>query len=193
MIKKPIIILIAIFTFNSLLANDKLKDKFTSDLNVYITAYNNKDWNRVTDFLYPKLFTLAPKEAVIENMAKQDESGLTMLMSDINVIKISEPIKYKEELFHILDYNLHLELNLDSTLNSQKDFMKSMFINQYGKENVKFNKDMSQFSVKSKLQMIAISSDNGVNFYYLENAKGNDEMLKAIFDAELIKLIKKNE
>lgn len=193
MYKKLLILIAIIFAISTTYANDKLKDKFTTDLEKYIAAYNKEDWSQVTDFLYPKLFTLVPKESVIEGMSAKDDSGLKMKMSDINISRISKPINYKEELLHILDYNLQLELDLDSTLNSQKDLMKSMFISQYGKENVKHNKDMSHFSVKSKLQMIAVSVDNGTKFYYLENSKGNDEFLEAIFDKELIKLIRKNE
>ena len=191
--KRFILIFIIIITYYNLSANDKVIDKFSSDLEAYITAYNNEDWKQVTDFLHTGLFTLVPKESVIAGMSQKDDSGVTTKMCKINVSKISKPFNYKDELFYILDYNLYIDFKLDSTLNSQKEMMNSMIISQYGKDNVEVNKDLNQYLVKTEKQMIAISKDNGINFQYLENAKGNDELLKALFDAELIKLIRKNE
>lgn len=191
--KLTLALVIFLIIFGKLRSNDNLNEKFTVDLEAYIAAYNEQNWNKVADFLYPKLFTITPKKLLIESMSAQDDSGVTTKMTDIKVVKISQPISNQDEILYVLNYNLGMQIKLDSTLNSQKEFMKSMFISEYGKENVKHNKELTDFKIKSKLQMIAISTDNGNTFHYVENAKGNDELLKMIFEEKILKEIKKNK
>jgi hypothetical protein len=64
--KNTILFLFSLVTLLVSCRSDKnLNKRFQKDIEKYIKAYNNKDWEKVTRMIYPKLFDILPKQQMI--------------------------------------------------------------------------------------------------------------------------------
>ncbi|HRP02804.1 MAG TPA: hypothetical protein PLE30_09175 [Candidatus Kapabacteria bacterium] len=193
-------LLIAIFSIiailvplNQLSAQQEIIDKMQADLTSYSKAFNDHNWVELVEFLYPKLFEFNSKESTIAEMSKPDNTGLTMKMNDMKIIKISKPIHNNNEILYHLFYNVTLNVLIDASFIPQVEMMHNMFKSEYGKDNVTFDKNTNRFKIKATLRMLAITQNEGKSYYYLDNEKGNNEFLSTLFDKTVVQEILKAE
>lgn len=158
-----------------------------SKLNLYMDKMMDGDYEEMMDITYPKLFEIAPREAIVA-VFKETFAGEEMKITFANhkILKISDNLVMVENrLYTLVDYNLDMVMALKGEMEEAAAFMLPEFENEYGKENVTYDKDKSIFSIKMKNQMIAIKENN--EWYFLENKKEQKALLKMILDSDVLR------
>lgn len=155
----------------------------------YIDISNEQDFEGIVDMMYPKLFDLAPKELIAQQMRSSfEEAGMSMYIDSINILNISAPFEYKGESFQLIDYLMEMDMAFDTTGKDESfwGMMQLAMQAQFGEENVSLNPDRS-IHVKGERSMFMILLDDQKTWTLLENRAGQEEMLKNFFPAAVIK------
>lgn len=157
-------------------------------LHDYIAISNAQDYEGIVDMMYPKLFTLAPKAAIVQQVRGSfEEAGMTMHIDTINILSISAPIEHKGETFHLLHYLMEMDLAFDTTGKDESfwGIMELAMQAQFGEENVSLNSDNS-FRVKGERSMFMVLLDDQTTWTLLENRAGQEAMLKMMFPQAIL-------
>lgn len=171
-------IIILSFYFSSF-GQKNYQDIFNNDLIKYTNAYNNKNWEVVASMIYPKLYTISPREAIIEQLKSIDSSGITLLFDFNKINKTSDIVTVGKESFCLLSYNCKLKISLSGKMIEAAETMKSVFQAQYKDGIINYDSTSHVINIDANLYMYAISRDKGKTWTYMEK---NDSM-SYIFDS----------
>jgi len=163
------------------------KEVFENDLNQYMKAYNSRNWDGVMSMIYPKLFTFSDKQAIVEQLANIDSSGLALTFSSPKINKTSGIVTVGKESFCILSYNCQMKMVISGKMLEAVETLKSTFEAQYGVSSVKFDKDSNTFDIDANLYMYAVSADKGKTWKYLEKNDSMSYMFDSLIPKKVLK------
>jgi hypothetical protein len=161
----------------------ELKKYFSNEVRHYLQAYNNKNWEVVTDMIYPKLFQFMSKEQLVELFTKMENDGMLMVTSFKSIEKISDVIKYENEKYCRVFYNGNITIELSGFMLEKKDELVKNFKQIYGSKNVLNKKDSDTILIKASKSMIAIAQINANDWKYIEY---NPELISMMLPALVI-------
>ncbi|MCT4615144.1 MAG: hypothetical protein N4A49_09760 [Marinifilaceae bacterium] len=167
-----------------------LKKTFAKDLTEYTKAINEKNWDKLEQMTYPKLFTVVAKETLIGSYE------LLSIMGDIttklnSVDKVSKVVSSKEEKFCKLWYDATLTIKLNMIMAQAAPMCKEQLESKFGKENVSYDEANTTFTIKNKRTILAISPKKISKWKYLDvDSKGTSKVRKLIPEGILSKLEK---
>lgn len=159
---------------------------FAKDLKEYSEAYNNKNWEGVASKFYPKLYDIAPKEALIGTLVALDTSGMQINFEFKNIDKVSETIKVGKELFCLFSYNCFMKITVSGKMLEAKEQLKAAFEAQYHADKMKFDETTNIFYIDAKQYMYAASKDNGKTWTYIEKNESRSYLDALIFPKKVI-------
>lgn len=185
-------ILFALVLLLTYCSGNKIEDRFLSDLEDYSKAYSGSDWKEVTDMIYPKLFTITPKEQMIQMMSKLDSVGLKMTFKIEKLEKITEPVTSGTEKFRRIDYNSRMTITVGPSQELNIDLYKENFEATFGKENITFDSSKKQFNINAHQSMIAVSNKDTDEWKYIEfNGGKADAILTQLIPEDVLNKLKK--
>ncbi len=166
--KKIILLLSVILCANMLFAQQNLKQHFSSELIKYTKAFNQKDWDKVAEMVYPKIFTRISKENLITIAEGMDSMGLTMKTNFKHITKVSKIVTYGNEKYCKIGYFGIVTIKLSFLMSQTYSMWQDQFNKEFGKENVEYNSDKSMFTIKANRSMLAISPKNTIGWKFLD-------------------------
>jgi hypothetical protein len=208
--KKVILIILLSFFANNLNAQEEitttnLTESQTEEIKTLFIDYLNeiqtepKDWNKIIDFTYPKLFTLMPETDMIDLLKKSFKNEIFYTSFDkMELKKIKQSFSYKDIFYTKVLYKsvmtFHFEKSekqKESEFNDYITFMLSAYKNQFKDSEVtKINNDISISGIKT---IIAIHTDKlDKSCYMLELLKDNEMYYSMFLDEEVAKYISTN-
>lgn len=152
-------------------------------LDAYFRATEEKDWTKVVDMVYPKLFSLVKKEDLVQLFADMEGNGMVFQMKDFKVNAISEATTHEGERYALVDYTAGMNIRFtsaayqDSSMVSQ---LQSSFAATYGEENIHYNKTDNSFDIQAKKAMFAITPEGSGDWTFMENNPGQEGLLGAL-------------
>lgn len=170
-------------SFSVAIAQNPHEAVIRQTLHDYIAISNDQDYEGIVDMMYPKLFTLAPKAAIVQQMRSSfEEAGMTMHIDTIEIQDITAPFTHKGEVFQLVSYLMEMDMAFDTTGKGEVfwDIMMAGMQNQFGEENVSLNPD-SSIHVKGNRSMFMVRLKDKETWTLLENRAGQEAMLKAFF------------
>lgn len=152
-------------------------------LHEYFKATEAKDWNKVVDMVYPKLFTLVEKEAMVQLFADMEGNGMEFQMKDFQVHKISETVAHEGERFALVGYSAGMNIRFTSAAyqdSSMVSILQASFAATYGDGNVRYNKEDNSFDIQAEKTMFAIAPEGSGEWAFMENNPGQEGLLGAL-------------
>ena len=170
------------------------------------------DLEKTVDYVYPPVFTITPKETLLESFKMVKESGKAPKVNALNET-IRTPLKsYDKGVYTLVEYTMDMTMNMmppvkkenkaeyakvqdmlnsPEKLKSYKSFMLQMLKAQMGKDAVISSKEDSMIvDIKKTSTMIAIN-ENKSGWKFVEPAPQMIEHLKKILPQEIISNEKK--
>jgi hypothetical protein len=130
----------------------------------YVDLSNKGEWEQLFDQTYPKLYTNVSKAELVA-MMKQNQEGMDLQSSNLNIRSVSAPIEEGNETFVRIDYEADLTVKIKpgGVFDDPKPIMglEQQFKDSYGDRNVRYNSDTREFSIRSHSAMMAIREGNG--------------------------------
>lgn len=149
-------------------------------LDEYFQATEAKDWNKVVDMVYPKLFTLVKKEDMVRLFADMEGNGMVFQMKDFKVNSISEALAHEGERFALVDYSAGMNIRFTSAAyqdSSMVNVLQASFAATYGEENVRYQKEDNSFDIQAEKTMFAIAPEGSADWAFMENNPGQEGLL----------------
>jgi hypothetical protein len=145
-----------------------------SALDLYTKATINNDVPTLMSFVYPKVFTVVPKEKMTEVLTKAYASGKVPVVKNVKHLK-SEPIeKYATGMFTFIDSKMSTELKSPRPDNAKFEaYMLEMLTKQLAAQGgtVTFDKDKHIYTVNHSDRTLAINENDGWKFAGVNQAK----------------------
>jgi len=152
----------------SVFAQNQLKKHFEKDLISYTTAFNNKQWNVVTQMMYPRVFEMMSKDNMVIVLEGIDTMGLKMHTTFQSINKISKLVVSGKEKYCKIYYNGIVKVKLTGLMSQGSALLQPKFEMEFGKENVRYNEESNSFIIKAHRSMIAIANKSTDNWKYID-------------------------
>lgn len=123
-------------------------------------------FEKLMDYIYPKLFNFAPKEQLIE-VFKSTFSGngdITVEMDSLKTGTIHPAFTLEKGTYALVNYSMLMRMKIAKDDTEEKpdeknDFMLSYMKKQYGEKNVRFDNTTGKFVIRIVTSMVAIKDD----------------------------------
>ncbi|MCO6480050.1 MAG: hypothetical protein J5I94_25655 [Phaeodactylibacter sp.] len=152
-------------------------------LDEYFRATEAKDWKKVVDMVYPKLFNLVEKEEMVQLFADMEGNGMAFQMKDFKVHGISEPVAHEGERYALVNYSAAMNIRFTSAAYRDTNMVENIranFAATYGEENVHYNKEDNSFDIQAHKAMFAIAPEGSEEWAFMENNPGQEGLLGAL-------------
>jgi len=159
----------------SALAGDTKEMKsLKSALDIYTKATIDNDVSTLMGFVYPKVFTVVPKEKMTEALTKAYASGKVPTVKNVKHIKIEPTQKYDTGIFTFIESTMTTELKSPRPDNAKFEaYMLEKLKEQITAKGgtVTFDKDSHIFTVNHSDKTLAINENDGWKFAGISQAK----------------------
>jgi len=156
-------------------------------LDTFIQYNRDMNFDKIMDYTYPKLFTIATKEQVkeaLESVFNSDE--LTLKMDSLKTEKIYPLFASGNNRYAKVNYSM-LILMTPKPMKDTADIgmLVSIMQKQFGDENVRFDKNTNTMIIYQKLDMAAIKDELSPEWTFF-NLNKDDPMMDLLLDKEII-------
>ncbi len=147
-----------------------------SELDSYKKATMSGDIDKIISYVYPTVFKLMPKEAMVNQLRVAYKSGMMPKINKMEIVKIHPIEKFDKGSFSTIDYKMDLDMDNSKMPQEVKSKMMEMLQNKMG-ANSKVTQDDKKniFHIEKLSTMFAIKESNS-GWKFIE--KDQTKMLK---------------
>jgi hypothetical protein len=151
---------------------------------------------KILDYIYPKLFTISPREEMLGYLKSTFESKEFIISADSLRIDTIYPVfKVDTESFCKIRHTMLLHMRFNEPIDSlddgnEKVLMASIMEPKYGKGNVWYDKQDDALVIFMKPEVIAVKNDKDNTWYFMNIKKDDDLFLSLLFSQEVLDKLK---
>jgi len=152
--------------------------------------------NKVLDYTYAKLFTIVPREQMLEALQTAFENDEMSIKLDSLRIDSTYPVfklekgSYAKVVYSFNMYMLFKDAEGDSLSAEEKkeknDFMVSAMAGQYGEDNVSIDAITGFLKIQITSPMVAVKDQYAKQWCFV-NMKEKDPLMDRLFNKEVLK------
>ena len=164
----------------------------SDSLEVYLQANYDKDYDKIMDMVYPKLFDIVAREEMIAMFKGMESEGIEFEISNGGVDKISDLVVHEQERFSRVDYHMDMMMRftgIEYEAEATQNVIFSSLQAQYGEENVS-RKD-GAFYITTDKTMVAIAPLDAESWKFMEMNKDQPQLLEMLLPQEIIEAFSK--
>lgn len=161
--------------------------ELTTRLDLFMQHNRDMNFEKILDYTYPKLYTIATKEQVreaLESVFNSDEFNIKM--DSLKIEKIYPLFASGNNRYAKINYSMYIlmspKLQEDSTSIAM---LVSIMQKQIGNENVRFDKNTNTLIIFQKVDMAAIKDELSPEWTFF-NLNKDDPMMEQLLDKEII-------
>ena len=174
------------------------KETITTRLNAYFELTKANDYSGMMDYIYPKVFTIASREQMIQVFNGLEAMGVSMTVNDI-VLNTTEPLyESADSKYALINYKADIDLRLlTAEMQSAEvvDALTATFKVQYNTKDITYDEESKTLKLKGNKYVVGVKDPayDAENWYFLEYDSGNaavSQMLLGndVFDVLIEKL-----
>jgi hypothetical protein len=161
-----------------------------SRLNEYMKYTRDLNFEKLMDYIYPKLFKMAPREAMVDAMKSSFENEtMKITLDSLEIGNVSAPFVHEGIIYREISYSMVMDLRfLDTSNLDDPDFvnlMKTNFSEMVEGAQVTFERNKNNFHIRGKNSMLGVKEKN-VEWTFIGTEK-NKIMAEFLFPKEVIK------
>lgn len=120
----------------------------------------SKNIDQAVNCIYPKLFTVIPKEQMQQLLNMTYNNPLIKLeIKDFKFGNIGKAELINGEYFSIANYFFQLKWDVSSMNDEMKKTVSNALMSKYGKDNVKYLANEGAYLINAKMKACAVSKD----------------------------------
>jgi len=153
-----------------------------------------KDIERIMDYTYPKLFTIVPKETMINTLKNAYDTELFIIELDsIQIDTIFPVFTIKDTSYakvrHTMLMKMKFKEAFDSTAKESKEIMVSLMETKYGQGHVRFDPGANSLNIFIIPEMAAIK-EKSAKWTFVNLNTGNPEILNMLLSNQVLEKLK---
>ncbi|MCP4438616.1 MAG: hypothetical protein GY810_06690 [Aureispira sp.] len=184
--KTLLILMLALTTFANAQTGDK--DEVTKIVGNYFKEIQDRKWDKVPDYLYPKLFEGISKEDMVATMKLIDEDeDFSTTFDALTITSTSDKLKVGKEEFVRVHYVMQLTFKVYES--NDDGVMMTILLNNFKAAYGNNVKEISgnKIEVFAPKTMIAIAPKGTSDWKLLEYNRSNPEAVEAFLPKKVIK------
>jgi hypothetical protein len=153
-----------------------------------------KDFEKVIDYTYPKLFTIAPKDVLIATMQNAFETDeFTIELDSVKILTIFPVFVIDDTSYvkvkHTVLMKMKYKKPYDTTDRVSKESMVSIMEQRFGKGKVRFDPIANSLNIFMVPDMVGIK-DKSSKWTFANLNEDNPEMLAMLFSKKVLDKLK---
>jgi len=183
-----------LFLVFGIIANAQQDTSLVNRVNKMLKLTQLKDLEKVMDFTYPKLFTIAPREALIEVMKNTYETDDYIIELDsVNVVTIFPIFKINDTSYAKVKHTMLMKMKYkepyDTADKESKELMVSLMQQKFGEGNVRFDPIANSMNIFMIPDMVGIKTRSS-NWTFANLNEDNPAMLNMLFSKQVLNKLK---
>ena len=188
---KKLVVLFLFILSCSLATNAQADEAMKARLDTFMKLNQALNFEKLMDYIYPKVFTIAPREQLIqvfkESFAGNDE--LSMEMDSLRTGTISKPVTIGEGSYYLIGYSMLIRIKLTNEKADAGNSMLGLMKSQYGEDNVRYDKATGKFVITVNTSMVAIKDAQSPQWSFL-NFEPDHPLAAQLLDEAVITKLK---
>lgn len=181
-----------LFTFSGI--SQSHKDEITKHADTYYDYLTEQNFDGVLDYMYPKVFDMAPKEQMKAGMQQMFNSpDMKIEFVSNEVTHVSKEKEVEGITYAVVFFNSKMKMTFlsetDKPEEEQKgflEFMKATMDSQFGAENVTSNPKTMSLVINLDANMFAIMDPAYKEWKFI----GNDDAMKSLVDTIIPEVVR---
>ena len=155
-----------------------------------------KNYEKILDYTYPKLFTIATKEQLIEALQSSLESDeFSIKIDSLKIDTIFPSFRVKTESFAKIRHSLRMQMKFkepvtDSTDADERKSMANQMEKEMGTGNVSYDPATDALIIRIMAVIVAIKDDKDNIWYFVSLDEDNQVIIDRLFSKEVQKKMK---
>ena len=183
--KLTFLLLLPLFTF-TVSAQNSTDAQLNKRLKTYMTLSKELDFAGVMDYMHPRLFTLLPKEQLVQTMETAfNTPGMKIAFDSMAVTAISPVYKTGSATYRKVDYFMSMRISLSDSLDlSDKqlaDIMVKSFKQGFPGKKVVVEAASNSVLVSGKDLMFAIKDAQATEWMFLGYDRSKPKLAEQLF------------
>lgn len=156
----------------------------------FIKHTKELNYEGVLDLTYPKIFTIASREDMMELLGSAEEMGMKMMVDEMDIEKVQSLHKNGNDRYALVKYSTKMRVGVTGELASEMaiNALTESFGNTYGSKNVTFDSEKSQFSIQGLKYMVLINEEAYDSKWFIMEWNTEDpELVSMLLSPDVIK------
>lgn len=178
--------LLVAFLFTCTVIAQSQKETITKHAETYYDYLNNQNFDGILDYMYPKVFEMAPREQMkmgMQQMFNSPDMKIEFLSNDVT--HVSDEKAVDGITYAVVFYNSKMKMTFLSEMDKPADdqasfleFMKTTMQTQFGSGNVTSDPETMSLVINMDSNMFAINDPKYKTWKFI----GNDDAMKSLVD-----------
>ena len=156
----------------------------------YMTFNKQKDFSKVMDYIHPKLFAIAPREAILASFEQAFNSDeMEFSFDSMAVTSVSPVYKYQNAFYRKVTYHMSLVITLnDSTDLKDKELatiMAQSFKSAFPGKKIAIDAARNAVKVAGTELMFAIKDKDAAQWMFLGYEKKNPQLVQHLYPKQV--------
>lgn len=142
-------------------------------LDIFMNFNRTLNFEKMMDYIYPKVFTVAPREQLVEifksTFAGNDE--ISVEMDSLKHGTISPLISVDKGSYHLVAYSMLIRMKVKQESGEQNGSANSRMLDglksQYGEKNVRYDQHTGKYVITVNTSMVAVKNELSPNWTFL--------------------------
>ncbi|MEZ5055795.1 MAG: hypothetical protein R2879_02055 [Saprospiraceae bacterium] len=189
--------LLAFFLQNNAIGQEKLlmlsepkkKEAIKSTLNSYLNYTKTKNYEKLLDYIHPKLYDIVSKEVLLQEFKKMDsDENMKISFGNATIKDVSDLVRVGKRYFSLVFYQFEMTMAFKDK--SMAEVMESNFKNVFGEKNVTLNKEKGSLDIITHKSLFAIEDPELDGWKVIENNPEQRFILESIMPKSVIEHFK---
>lgn len=182
------------FLVAGIIANAQQDTSLVKRVNEMLDLTQLKDFEKVMEYTYPKLFTIAPRDVLITTMKTAFENDEFTIELDSVIVHTIFPVFVINDtsyakVKHTMLMKMKYKKPYDATDNDNKESMVPLMEQRFGKGKVRFDPIANSLNIFMTPDMVAIK-DKTSTWTFVNLNEDNPELLNMIFSKKVLDKLK---
>ena len=183
---RTLYILVFLVGLSASIQAQSYKSEITKHAETYYDYLTHQNFDGILDYMYPKVFEMAPREqmkAGMQQMFNSKDMEIDFLSNEVN--SVTDTITINGITYAAIFYNSKMKMTFTSEIDKPEDdkksfldFMKITMNTQFGADNVTSNFEEMSLTINMDANMFAIRDPKYNNWKFM----GNDDAMKQMVD-----------
>jgi hypothetical protein len=188
------IVLVLLFLGFGITSHSQQDTSLVNRVNQMLKLTQRKDIEKIMDYTYPKLFTIVPKEALMDAMkSAYDTDDFSIQLDSVNIQKIFPVFRINDTSYVKVKHTMLMKMKYkepyDSAKKEEKEFMVSMMEEKFGKGKVRFDPVANSLNIFMTPNIVGIKSASSM-WTFANLDESNPQMLNMLFSKQVLDKLK---
>lgn len=182
------------FLVAGIIANAQQDTSLVKRVNEMLKLTQLKDFEKVMEYTYPRLFTIAPRDVLVSTMKNAFENDeFTIELDSVKVHTIFPVFVIDDTSYAKVKHTMLMKMKYkkpyDASDNVNKESMVPLMEQRFGKGKVRFDPIANSLNIFMTPDMVAIK-DKTSTWTFVNLNEDNPELLNMIFSKKILDKLK---